>query len=542
MIEIPFVSRHHLDMERLVHSLGRLDIVEAHVPAGVPFPAELWLDILSDLASPDLSTMRRVSQELRQLVNPFLFKSCVLRIQTAGPVGLRPKIAFYTSPAIAASVRDCTVLGCRHNTPAAITDICAALPQLRNLRHLTFQYVRMSPTMITTIRRAALPTSDSLSLASLSLVSCVTDFPDSSTHGAGAVTLKSVLIHNELHPTFPHDDRWFSLLNLDLLQSLDVAQPHMTRAFVEWLARPLNIQLPVLESLQLHVSGLDDVMDKFLSVLTLFSSLRVLGVKAGPPYNIVSYWRGYPRISCVPHGLPLLTSFHGPATQAAVYCAGRTLVRHLKLYGAHLNQAISHTTLLVVIKDIARAAPHLQSLELRSAHSLDRVTVALAESFPALRSLRVVIPHFSEGTIATLLNTLEILALPRAIEVLFVIYRVTDRAPWPAVPTSDADMVSAILTLTQHAPTLQKVCICCDLPRTVEDAGYPQHTPQPESIVVWLWNSYASGTVSQQTVAGKCVDGRKNNVGIRSEDFEKYTAADALDDEWLVATAAHRIA
>ncbi|KAJ7643022.1 hypothetical protein DFH06DRAFT_1333807 [Mycena polygramma] len=332
----------------------------------------------------------------------------------------------------------------------------------------------------------------------------------------------------------PHDDRWFSLLNLDLLQSLDVAQPHMTRVFVEWLARTLNIQLPVLESLQLHVSGLpvDDVMDKFLSVLTLFAALRVLGVRAGPPYNIASYWDGYPQITSVPDALPLLTSFHGPATHAAVYCAGRTLVRHLKLY-AHRD--------LTSFEDIARAAPHLQSLELRVAHSLERVTIALAESLPALRSLRVAMPNYSQEMIPALLKPLERLVVPRALEVLFIMFSVTDRVPWPVIDTSDADMVSAILTLTQRAPTLQKVCIRCGLPRTVEDAGYPRHTPQPESIVVWLWNSYASGTVSQRTVPGKCVDGRKNN-GIRSEDFEKYTAADALDDEWLVATAAHPIA
>ena len=42
-------------------------------------------------------------------------------------------------------------------------------------------------------------------------------------------------------------------------------------------------------------------------------------------------------------------------------------------------------------------------------------------------------------------------------------------------------------------------------------------------------------------VAGpECIDGRENNMGIRDFDYQTYTVADALDEEWLEATSTHR--
>ncbi|KAJ7608480.1 hypothetical protein DFH06DRAFT_1486071 [Mycena polygramma] len=511
-------------MEGLVLKLGRLDIVEGPSPAGVPLAAELWLEILSNLGIADLSTMRLAAREFGELVNPFLFNSCVLRIPKRKPSGLLPKIAFYTSPDIANAVRDCTVLGCAHNTPAIVAEICAAFPHFKNMRHLTIQYVRMSPTMIATIRHAALPKGDSLSLESLSLVSCITDFPMSSDPEEGTIPLKSFLIHNELHPTFPDDNRWLSLLNLDLLQRLDLAQPHMTHTFVEWLAQTPNVQLPMLGSLQLHLSGLDEVMGAFLSVLTPFSALRVLGVTA-PAYDPGAYWGSHPQIAQnigrIPDDkLPLLTSFCGPLTQSTAYCAGRTLVRHLKLYGSDLQQAADYTTLLATLQEIARAAPHLRCLELRIACSLEELTrVALAGSLPALRSLRVVDPSYSGSTIHELISTLKILLVPDALEVLFLLYRFTRRIPWP---TSGAPVVSAIRRLARRIPTLRKICICCDMPNAQAGDDYTQYSRRSDSTMVWIWNSRASETVSEQTVVGaQCIDGPKINLGIRDKDFEK---------------------
>ncbi|KAJ7643027.1 hypothetical protein DFH06DRAFT_1477248 [Mycena polygramma] len=522
-------------MEGLVYDLGRLDIVEGPSPASIPLAAELWLEILSNLCIADLSTMRLAAREFGELVNPFLFNSCILRIPKRKSSGLLPKIAFYTSSAIASAVRDCTVLGCAHNTPSIVAEICAALPHFKNMRQLTIQYMRMTTTVIGTIRRAALPKGDSLSLESLSLISCITDFPASADPVEGTIPLKSFLIHNELHPTFPDDNRWLSLLNLDLLQRLDLAQPQMTHMFVEWLAQTPNIRLPMLESLQLDLSGLEDVMDKFLSVLTPFSALRVLGVTAG-------YWDGPSQIARIPDDkLPLLTSFHGPLSHATAYCAGRTLVRHLKLYGSDHQQTADYPTLLATLQEIARVVPHLRCLELRIACSLEELTrVALAGSLPALRSLRVVAPNYS-GTIPELLSTLKILLVPNALEVLFVLYRFTRHIPWP---TSGTQVGSAIRRLARRIPTLQKICICCDMPNAQGgDDDYSHYSRRSDSMMVWVWNSHASETVSEQTVVGvECIDGRKINLGIRSKDFEKYNAADALEDEWLEATAAHRIA
>ncbi|KAJ6487415.1 hypothetical protein C8R47DRAFT_1127316 [Mycena vitilis] len=486
--------------------------------------------------------MRLAAREFGELVNPFLFNSCVLRIPKRKSSALLPKIAFYTSSAIANAVRDCTVLGCAHNTPSIVAAICAALPHFKNMCHLTIQYVRISPTMIGTIRHAALPKGNSLSLESLSLVSCITDFPVSSDREEDTIPLKSFFLHNELHPTFPDDNRWLSVLNLDLLQRLDLAQPDMTHIFVEWLFQTPNVQLPILWSLQLHLSGLDEVMDTFLSVLGPFSALRALGITA-PAYDPAAYWDRPPEIARdigrIPDNkLPLLTSFFGSLAHSTAFCAGRPLVRHLKLYGSGRQQTANYPALLATLQEIARLVPLLRCLELRINCSLMELTGgALAGNFPALRSLRVVIPNYSGGTIDELLGTLKILLVPDALEVLFILYRFTRRIPWP----TGAPVVSAIRRLARRTPLLQKICICCDMPNAQDDHDY--YTPRSASTMVWIWNRRTSETVSEQTVAGaQCIDGPKINLGVRSKDFETYSAADALEDEWLEATAAHRIA
>ncbi|KAJ6487477.1 hypothetical protein C8R47DRAFT_1127609 [Mycena vitilis] len=524
-------------MEGFANDLAHLNIVEGGPSAGFPLAVEMWLEILSNLG-----TMRLAAREFGELVNPFLFNSCVLRIPKRKSSALLPKIAFYTSSAIANAVRDCTVLGCAHNTPSIVAAICAALPHFKNMRHLTIQYVRISPTMIGTIRHAALPKGNSLSLESLSLVSCITNFPVSSDPEEGIITLKSFFLHNELHPTFPDDNHWLSVLNLDLLQRLDLAQPDMTHMFVEWLCQTPNIQLPMLGSLQLHLSGLDDVMDTFLSVLTPFSALRILGVTA-PPYDPVDYWESHPQIDRnigrIPDNkLPLLTSFCGPLAHSVAFCAGRPLVRHLKLYGSGPQQTTYYLTLLATLQGLARVAPHLRCLEIRISCSLEELTgVARAGSLPALRSLRVVIPNYSGGTIDELLGTLKILLVPDALEVLFILYRFKRRIPWP----TGAPVVSVIRRLARRTPLLQKICICCDMPNAQDDHDY--YTLRSASTMVWIWNRRTSETVSEQTVAGaQCIDGPKINMGVRSKDFETYSAADAVEDEWLDATAAHRIA
>ncbi|KAF7365691.1 hypothetical protein MVEN_00442800 [Mycena venus] len=529
-------------MEGLVNDLRRLVMAERQ-PTAIYLATELWREILSHLESPGLSAMRLVAREQRGLANSFLFKSCILRI--SGPEGLHSKLAFYTSSAISHAVRDCTVLGGGRNTPTAVAEICAALNQFKNLRHLTFQYVRMSPTTVAAIYTAALPKDDLLSLVSLSLVSCITDFPASSGDEMSAIALKSVLIHNEHIPNFTHDYRWLSLLNLDLLQMLDLAQPHMTHIFIECLAQTPGMHLPMLESLQLHLSGLDYLMDKFLSVLTSFPSLRIFGVTAGPANTIGSYSRGHTRIAIPDDSLPLLTSFHGLVTHGAAYCAGRKLLLHLKLYDSQHNQASDSVILLPALQEIVRAAPQLRSLELRIAFPLEELTPTLASSLPTLRSLRVIVPCYPGRTILALddaLRTLGMLVVPRDLEVLFIAYRVADRVPWSAMPNHSAEMVSAIRDLTQRVQTLQKICICCDLPNAW---GWDDFADRSDRTMVWLWTRrrHASEMVSQQTVAGaECIDGRKTNLRIRAQDFQTYTAADALDDEWRVAAAAHRIA
>ncbi|KAJ6457974.1 hypothetical protein C8R45DRAFT_561881 [Mycena sanguinolenta] len=277
-------------------------------------PGELWLDILSRLNTRDLRATALVSQELRRLAKPILFKSRVLLL--GHPQCLCRIIAFYTSCDIARCVQECVVVGVRRNSVLDVVLICAAILKFTNLRHLVFQYVRITPLTVAVSRRAEL---------SLKRICCVTDFLAAAGYQMGAIHLRRFILHNESIPPFPHDSRWLRLLNLDLLQVLDLGQPYSTRIFIEELTRERGIHFPALEVLLLHLGGLPQT---FSSIFHAFPT-RVLEINRQRPAMDRSY---IPGGTLHDDASPVLASFHGPLMEAARYCSNRGLMRHLKLY------------------------------------------------------------------------------------------------------------------------------------------------------------------------------------------------------------------
>ncbi|KAF7345944.1 hypothetical protein MVEN_01616800 [Mycena venus] len=509
-------------------------------PTATDIPTELWLHVLAHLDPRDLSAVALVSRVLQHPAQSLLFRSCVLKL--VDPGRLRSILAFYTSPGIAPCVQECTVLGCRHNVPADVAHICNMLPHFTNLRHLVFQYVRMTSTTVAALTSKALS-----ALPSLSLVCCMTDFPAPPDGKTAIFHPKKFLLHNYGIPAFPDDARWFQILRLEALQVLDLAQPYSTRFFVHELIKKPGILFPVLEVLRLNVDGLVSV-NRFDRILPAFPALRILDFT---PYH-ASQTDPPKHAPITLHGdaLPLLSSFYGPVIHAAKYCAGRALLRHLSLYGDDRTGSCHAAQLLPALPALASVASGLTSLELRIAFPVEDLTPVLFSSFPELRSLRVTVPYYpwSPGLpnypeLTDILRVLALLALapPAHLEVLYLAYRYGARGkPWAEVLAQCAQMPPAIRELAQRSsPALRRICVCCDLAFVTGDPDTFARTIR-ERTLLWRWTR-GDETVAESRVAGaECIDGRKLNMEIRDPDFRAYTIGDALDEEWAEATSTHR--
>ncbi|KAJ7260465.1 hypothetical protein B0H12DRAFT_374035 [Mycena haematopus] len=527
-------------MDDLIATFGTLSLRQR--PATPNAPPELWLDILSRLNSRDLCATALVSRDLQRLAHSILFKSCVLRLRDRQR--LRPMLAFYTSSDIAPRVQECTVLGHSHNRAADVALVAEAVLKFTNLSPLVFQYVRMTPITLATMSSTALSLQPSLTL-----ICCMMDFPPPTESQAGTIRLKRFLLHNEHIPDFTHDARWLRFLDLHMLQVLDLQQPYSTQFFVEELIREPRIHFPALEVLLLHRGGLPHT---FSSIFPAFPALRVLGIDIY--YPAVNYDLHTPLDTPHDDTMPLLSSFREPVKHAAQYCTSRALMRHLKLYGDDSISSCDPAELSRAMLEIGRAAPRLTSLELRIAFPVEELTPTLFRAFPALRSLRVVVTHypgrfawtvFPEST--NILHTLAVLALPSQLEVLYLAYRYGNGG----APSADVlqhstvmttTMIPAIRDLSRRSSGLRCISLCCDLNTDPWTFPIPVRRERGRTMI-WGWMRDLSGdeTMTQATVSGaECIDGRRPNMRIRDPEYEPYSVADALDDEWLEVTSVHR--
>ncbi|KAJ6529678.1 hypothetical protein B0H19DRAFT_1242721 [Mycena capillaripes] len=511
-------------------------------------PPELWLEIVAHLGPGDLAAIALVSRALRGAAHSLMFRSCVFKLQY--PHHLRSLIEFYTSSDVATKVHECTVLGHRQNSDADVARVCAAILHFSNLRQLVFQHVRVTATTVAAISSKALSSQDSFEL---SLISCITDFPVPSGHQEGIIPLKTFLNHNEPIPGFLHDNRWLPLLNLDVLRVLDIAQPHSTERLLEHFIRHLpGIKLPAVEVLRVHLTGLDRIADRFASALTKFPALRTLSLDCAldSVSALFSSPRHHAQISVNGDTVPLLSSFHGPLTHAAAYCTGRPFMRHLKLYGNHNTCDLAG--LLPTLTQLARVVPQLTSLELRIDFPVEDLILPLASTFPALRSLRVVVPRYVRRGRASLLpefadimHTIATLRAASRLEVLYLTHRYGNpREPFGDVLQLSAGMAPTIRALAQRAPLLWRISVCCVLDPTAHEKLDAESLASIacKQTMVWRWTGdFHGGSMAQWSSAGmECINGRTPNLGVRESHYKKYTVADELDDEWLQATASHR--
>ncbi|KAJ6518160.1 hypothetical protein C8R47DRAFT_1086205 [Mycena vitilis] len=524
-------------MQNLAASLASLALVE-RPPVSV-LPVELWLKILQyrNLGPRDLVAMALVSPHLQAPAYSVLFRSCVFNLHHSHR--LHPIITVYTSPHIAPIVRECTVLGHRNST-ADVAAICAALLHFTNLRHLTFQYVRMAATTLNAIYSSQLSALDSLSL-----ISCITSFGVPLQGQADVLNVNKFLLHNEPIPAFPHDYRWLGIINIGRLVVLDLAQPQSTQCFVEHLTKQSpRLNFPALETLLLTLSGLYAFPDKVSSILLSFPALRILSI--GSSFTNPPSTRVYAPIAVPTNSLPLLSSFHGPAGHAAAYCTGRPSVRHIEIYGepCHACRASHDARLLPFLPEIAAAALALSSLALRIATPLAELLPKLGATFPNLRALRAVVPsHHRVSVLADLLSALAAPidspgSLPVDLAVLFLAVRhvIAPGDRWDALRARVASVGAAIQRLGRAVPGIRLICVCCDLDMgdgVVMRRGH-------ERTIIWRWERDARGEgemVQWRVDCAECIDGRPSNLGKRAADYEEFNSADELDADWADAIA-----
>ncbi|KAJ7659189.1 hypothetical protein DFH06DRAFT_1406234 [Mycena polygramma] len=451
------------------------------------------------------SLIALVSRYLQAPAYSVLFQSCVFNLRHSHR--LHSIITVYTFPHIAPIVRECTVLGRRNSAPD-VADICAALLHFTNLRHLTFQYVRMTVTTL-----AAICSTQLSALNSLSLISCMTGFGVPSQGQADPLTLKNS----------------GSTKNLSRLSRTII--PQSTKCFVEHLTRQSpRLNFPALETLLLTLSGLHKFPDGANSVLLSFPALRMLSVNSS--FKIPPSSRIYAPISVPASSLPLLSSFHGPAGHAAAYCTGRPSIRHLELYGepCYACRACHAEKLLPSLPEIAAAAPALSSLKLR-------IAAPLAELLPTLGAT-----PGAKNWVPVLADLLSALAapgsLPAELAVLFLAVRYTtgpgDR--WDALRARVASVGPAIQRLGRAVPGIRLICVCCDLDMGAGAVVRRGH----ERTILWCWERDARGEghVVQWRIDGaECIDGRPPNLGKRAADYEEFNSADELDADWADAIA-----
>ncbi|KAJ7454202.1 hypothetical protein FB451DRAFT_1184955 [Mycena latifolia] len=523
-------------LRTLIFLRARMDTVAHQVStlhlSTLNLPSELWLEILSHLGTSDLAAARLVSRDLRWIAQSSLFKSCTFTIGLRGPVldlhRLRLKSAFFISPEIAPVVRVCTILGGPKNSAVAVAEICDALPSFFNLRHLAFDYVRMSSATVAAITRAA---ANSARL-SLSLVCCMTAFPQA--EGPGSLRLDELAIHNDDIPAFPHDHHWLSLVNLQTLRVLNIARAPTTASFMASFVP--GIQLLGLEVLDMHLRGLDGISEEeFVFSLTSFPSLRTLNLHS-PVWRNANSWV-YGSVHLPSDCLPMLSSFHGPHSQSLAYCNHRPTA-HLKLYGNSNHASCDMARLTSELQVIAREARGLASLELRAGCPTTELSATIAATFPELKSLRLVIPSYGLATpvpdLQGVVSSIEALVLPPRLKVLYLAFRHRiDILEW-ALPLSKGEKTESVIrALAQRYPSLARISLCCSL----------SYANELQGATVWTWTRDSAvaggGTITaRRSVLCEYIDVREPTLDTNS--LAANAAADALDDEWLDAIRAHR--
>ncbi|KAJ7613099.1 hypothetical protein FB45DRAFT_1036625 [Roridomyces roridus] len=441
----------------------------------VDLPTELWQEILSFCTSPEIAALALVSQRFRAISRPLLFRSCTFRMRRHDKnrnchQRLRLRLDFLTSPEIAPLLQDCVIQGCRRSKPEWIATICANLPLFPSLRRLDIRYLSISSATVSALSNLTCQSS----LLSLSLVRCGAGIalPSGWEKHQGSISVESFT--SRQYESAQGVDRWrFDLtsLNIAALRHLDLGSRDSTKWLVMGFSPRTGTRFPNVETLHLHVRGLDDVPESnLISTLACFPSVRTLDIRA--PHN-------YDRSRQAMHGpiglpmdhLPALQSFHGPARQVVSYCRGRPSVRHLKLYGLRVSQTCKVAELSPLLFGMGSTSTCAQivSIDLRIAMFVETITSHMARIFPSLRALRMVVPRTGVPGVVydfqRILDSMEALILSPALEVLFLAFRYdVDVNPWAHPNTSRfAKMEEAVRQLASRFPALEHICVCCDL-------------------------------------------------------------------------------
>ncbi|KAF7342948.1 hypothetical protein MVEN_01724800 [Mycena venus] len=396
-------------MDHIVNEVSGLNLG----PREVKLPAELWFRILDCLDNSTVSQLALVCQQLRVIAQSLIFKTCVFEAGKHHRSRNKPdsrlnakltvKISVLTSPHIAQFLRKWTLVGGRRNSPAYVAAVCATLPMFPHLDTVHFQSVRMTSTLVSLISAVARKNP-----LSLSLISCMTDFPGRSDRQPGSIELGSFLMHNDHIPEYPHDHHWLSLLRADMLAVLDFATPHSTASFMFGMAQT-RTHFSNLEILHLYLEGLDDIPEEdLISILGTFHSVHTFHIH--PSHSYVHTPGRHGPFLLPATTLPRLSSFLGPAAQAQSYCADRASIRHLSLYSPGSGRACIYDELL---NPRLPVAPQLASLQLRVAFPVEDVAREVAVAYPVLRGLRIIAPQATPPPdFQRLLTSLEALTLP----------------------------------------------------------------------------------------------------------------------------------
>ncbi|KAF8209497.1 hypothetical protein K438DRAFT_1929894 [Mycena galopus ATCC 62051] len=440
-------------------------------------PVDIWLEILSHTARPDLCSLTLVTPTLRWLAQSLMFESLVLRIpgQNSNQTrfllklalfisirrGLHSKFAFFTSPRIAPLVRNCKLLGDSSGAPEVYgVALCDALPKFPRLRRLHLEDILMTPRMV---RKIAKVSSD-IQLC-LRLIRCTPRFPVSLWVSPILLEELSLTTNDEDPEAVIYHNRWLSILSLNLqkLRVLVLRNVESTMKSMEiFIDSP---DFPGLEVLSLDSGGIDKNSEqKFISILSRFPSLRTLELHSSNTRVLWSPWSSEIPATTV----PLLSCFCGPAHLAPAFCAGRQITR-LKLQGTVGVQPCEQQLLdLHLFGMIASKNVTLASLQLRVKFPTQQLLEAIATSFPMLRSLRffsrpLTITETPRPNLQAILNTIDNIVLPPHLEVLYVAFLQVGPKLDRAMKQEKRQIVTTIRGLVQRYPSLRHFSLSTDL-------------------------------------------------------------------------------
>lgn len=375
-----------------------------HVCYGPRLPMDLWSDIVSHLSVANLEHATLVCRYFRQLAQPLLFRTLVVKPFAFNPkkkkTSPRPpgyqkwicmKLAFYSTPRIARSVKTCAI-GPRalfhegsgsEESPedpgrAIIDDVFEVLTQFQGLTNITVTMVVITNDNLAQLSRL-------LSCSSLTLMHC-----RSSAAVPSHLAVKNFIFRNDSQNWAVIEDGLHILLssvvNPDRIESFTLVG-RAALAMLPYL--PHNAFFPKLHTLCVDYAIIcSPALQSFISKCIALEEIHI------PSSDRMN--GAFMRQPIGPSDLSKLKVYHGPDLHAENFIADRPVL-HVRLWSDVWEGSRDADELMPYLKGL-RSSSELESLEF----SVKRITKGLLGEicllFPHLRALSIVVDSMEHKT------------------------------------------------------------------------------------------------------------------------------------------------